>query len=621
MSDEGNWDEDLLRRSLGGASCPATDRRWVSRDEPFGGPPSEVHEERIEWSRLGFIEPFDPDLPPSRTQRPRSPSRPGDTEGPDHGRPRGPAQFPAEPDPRDRTDRRTRDPGAGPSPGREPRRGRGRGRGRSPAPPGRELPAPPAPEEGSFGPDIPPDGGPDDRTWEPDLEGISRTDEPPRRRGGRAAIRSRGGEWDREGAPPSSPGPSPPRGQAPPGETETDRGRGAPTDRPGEAERRRAQGPPESGRDRDRLRPHDRAGEPGYVPRRERLRSGDSAFGADIFPSGAEWPESGVEPGPEREIDPRADELLEDGDSGFPADADSSDAAQADPRRRRGRRRGRRRERPRSGPSSAAPSSPADELEADDDNLGFGGESSRPFEGVHEPDEDGLDDFDDLGPEEVGRTGRDALDDDDFVGTERPATRLRRPGRSRRSTASSSRRSGREIDEIEELEPRDGAACSGRLPAAAGRRSAGRGAAHRAGARGPVKPPIQEIFRRGDEVLVQVIKESIGTKGPTLSTYISIPGRYLVLMPGLNRVGVSRKIVDEGQRRKLREIMNELNPPKGLGFIVRTAGLERTKRELARDLAYLLRPFRGESHPPAHQEVEGADAHLSRIGYDHPDHP
>jgi ribonuclease E len=104
-----------------------------------------------------------------------------------------------------------------------------------------------------------------------------------------------------------------------------------------------------------------------------------------------------------------------------------------------------------------------------------------------------------------------------------------------------------------------------------------------------VKPPIQEIFRRGDEVLVQVIKESIGTKGPTLSTYISIPGRYLVLMPGLNRVGVSRKIIDESQRRKLREIMHELNPPKGLGFIVRTAGLERTKRELARDLAYLLR--------------------------------
>ncbi|HEY2412760.1 MAG TPA: Rne/Rng family ribonuclease [Pirellulaceae bacterium] len=109
------------------------------------------------------------------------------------------------------------------------------------------------------------------------------------------------------------------------------------------------------------------------------------------------------------------------------------------------------------------------------------------------------------------------------------------------------------------------------------------------GGRPRFKPPIQEIFRRGDEVLVQVIKEGIGTKGPTLSTYISIPGRYLVLMPALGRVGVSRKIEDDHQRRVLRDIMLELNPPKGLGFIVRTAGQNRTKKELSRDLAYLLR--------------------------------
>ena len=104
-----------------------------------------------------------------------------------------------------------------------------------------------------------------------------------------------------------------------------------------------------------------------------------------------------------------------------------------------------------------------------------------------------------------------------------------------------------------------------------------------------VKPPIQDVFKRGDEVLVQVIKEGLGTKGPTLSTYISIPGRYLVLMPSLGRVGVSRKIEDEDIRRKLRDIMHELKPPKGLGFIVRTAGADRTRKELARDLAYLLR--------------------------------
>ncbi len=103
------------------------------------------------------------------------------------------------------------------------------------------------------------------------------------------------------------------------------------------------------------------------------------------------------------------------------------------------------------------------------------------------------------------------------------------------------------------------------------------------------KPPIQEIFKRGSEVLVQVIKEGIGTKGPTLSTYISIPGRYLVLMPGLQRVGVSRKIMDDDLRRKLRVSLEELNPPPGLGFIIRTAGIERSKKDLQRDLNYLLR--------------------------------
>ena len=101
------------------------------------------------------------------------------------------------------------------------------------------------------------------------------------------------------------------------------------------------------------------------------------------------------------------------------------------------------------------------------------------------------------------------------------------------------------------------------------------------------KPLIQDIFKKGQEVIVQVIKEGIGTKGPTLSTYISIAGRYLVLMPGLNRIGVSRKITDEEQRRRLRDILNDLKPPKGLGFIIRTAGLDRTKKELQRDLAYL----------------------------------
>jgi ribonuclease E len=122
-----------------------------------------------------------------------------------------------------------------------------------------------------------------------------------------------------------------------------------------------------------------------------------------------------------------------------------------------------------------------------------------------------------------------------------------------------------------------------------GRGGGTRTARQRPGIRPRFKPPIQEIFQRGDEVLVQVIKEGMGTKGPTLSTYISIPGRYLVLMPALGRIGVSRKIESDEDRRRLRDILRELNPPKGVGFIVRTAGTDRTKKELSRDLAYLLR--------------------------------
>ena len=103
------------------------------------------------------------------------------------------------------------------------------------------------------------------------------------------------------------------------------------------------------------------------------------------------------------------------------------------------------------------------------------------------------------------------------------------------------------------------------------------------------RPPIQRCLRRGQEIIVQVIKEGIGTKGPTLSSYISIPGRYLVMMPGMSRLGVSRRIEDEETRRKMRRILDELDLPKDMGFILRTAGIDQTKRELQRDLNYLQR--------------------------------
>lgn len=103
------------------------------------------------------------------------------------------------------------------------------------------------------------------------------------------------------------------------------------------------------------------------------------------------------------------------------------------------------------------------------------------------------------------------------------------------------------------------------------------------------RPPIQKCFRRGQEVIVQITKEGVGTKGPTLTTYLSIPGRFLVMMPGMSQVGVSRKIEDEDTRRKMRSMLAELSLPSGIGFILRTAGLDRTKRELQRDLNYLQR--------------------------------
>ncbi len=103
------------------------------------------------------------------------------------------------------------------------------------------------------------------------------------------------------------------------------------------------------------------------------------------------------------------------------------------------------------------------------------------------------------------------------------------------------------------------------------------------------RPPIQKCFRRGDKVIVQVVKEGVGTKGPTLTTYLSIPGRFMVMMPGMDRLGVSRKIEDENDRRAMRDILNQLNLPGGMGFILRTAGLNRNKRELQSDLNYLSR--------------------------------
>ncbi len=101
--------------------------------------------------------------------------------------------------------------------------------------------------------------------------------------------------------------------------------------------------------------------------------------------------------------------------------------------------------------------------------------------------------------------------------------------------------------------------------------------------------PIEKMLWAGQEVLVQIIRESIGHKGPSVTTYVSLPGRYLVLMPEVEKRGVSRKIKDPEERRVLRAALDELDPPKEQGFIIRTAGMGKGKKELKSDLGYLTR--------------------------------
>lgn len=103
------------------------------------------------------------------------------------------------------------------------------------------------------------------------------------------------------------------------------------------------------------------------------------------------------------------------------------------------------------------------------------------------------------------------------------------------------------------------------------------------------RPMMQEALRRGQEITVQVLKEGLGSKGPTVTSYLSIPGRLLVMMPDMDNVGVSRKVDDEEGRRKMRKILDSLNLPEGFGFILRTAGFDATRTELARDAQYLQR--------------------------------
>jgi ribonuclease E len=105
------------------------------------------------------------------------------------------------------------------------------------------------------------------------------------------------------------------------------------------------------------------------------------------------------------------------------------------------------------------------------------------------------------------------------------------------------------------------------------------------------RPRVTDILHRGQELLVQVTKEERGNKGAALTTFISLPGRYMVLMPGDNTRGMSRKIPDGAERKQLKESIQQFELPDEIGYIIRTAAIGQSPDELKRDLQYLLRVY------------------------------
>ncbi len=105
------------------------------------------------------------------------------------------------------------------------------------------------------------------------------------------------------------------------------------------------------------------------------------------------------------------------------------------------------------------------------------------------------------------------------------------------------------------------------------------------------RPRINDLLHRGQELLVQITKEERGTKGAALTTYLSLAGRYMVLMPGSQTRGVSRRAESDAQRKELKKAMSSLDLADGIGYIVRTAALDQTREELERDYLYLIRLY------------------------------
>ncbi len=263
-----------------------------------------------------------------------------------------------------------------------------------------------------------------------------------------------------------------------------------------------------------------------------------------------------------------------------------------------------------------------EEEEAEEDKDEDVSDDAEEEEGIDEDDEDHEDDED---VEEVGGIHPDAGDDEDDDDTSSKGKA--KPSKSEKDDEDEDGKSSdhdvksgdddpssdEEKDVSEESDDQDSSKNNGRRGRGRGRRyRGGRGRNKRSAYRNKNvevvggegvedggsgfrfnlrrKYKIQEVIKRGQIMLIQVSKEERGNKGAAVSTYLSLAGRYCVLMPNSPRAGgVSRKIANQKDRARMRDVMKYLEVPKGMSVILRTAGVTRTKTEIKRDLDYLLR--------------------------------
>jgi ribonuclease G len=108
----------------------------------------------------------------------------------------------------------------------------------------------------------------------------------------------------------------------------------------------------------------------------------------------------------------------------------------------------------------------------------------------------------------------------------------------------------------------------------------------------PKPSDIDKLVKKGQEVLVQVVKEPIGNKGPRLTTHVGIPGRFVVLMPFDHHMGISKRVTDRNERERLRQILKKIMPGLNMGFIVRTAGVGKSEADFKREIRYLAALWR-----------------------------